>query len=285
MKLSLSKGLIAGAALFGLALTAAPAMAERKAEHPHDAGFPQAGPFGKFDQAQLQRGYKVYKEVCSACHSMELLSFRDLGMKGGPFFDPEHSNPNDNPYVKAIAAEFEVNDIDTETGEVVKRKAVPADRFPSPYPNATAAAAGNGGAPPPDLSVITKARHGGGNYVYSLLTGYRTPPAGLQVAPGQHYNPWMGGDLETYWKGKGPAPIGGFIAMPPPLADGQVTFDDGTKSTLHQQAKDVAAFLEWASEPHQIERKQTGVAVLIFLLIFAGLTYASYRRIWKGVAH
>lgn len=278
--------LAALAAALGL-MAAAPALAERTFEHPRDGGYGFEGPFGTFDQAQLQRGYKVYKEVCSACHSMQLLSFRDLGRKGGPFYDKRWPNPNENGFVKTIAAEFEVDDIDSETGDVVKRKAVPADRFPSPYPNATAAAAANGGAAPPDLSVMAKARHGGADYIYSLLTGYRQAPAGLKIAPTQHYNPWFPGDLGSAWSGKGPVPIGGVIAMPPPLQPegGQVSFDDGTPSTLDQEAKDVAAFIAWASEPTATQRKQTGVAVLIFLALLLALTYGAYRTLWRNVSH
>jgi ubiquinol-cytochrome c reductase cytochrome c1 subunit len=285
MKLSISRSLIAGVAALGLTVAAAaPAFAARTSEHPEPVGYSFDGAFGKFDQAQLQRGFKVWKEVCSSCHSMNLLAIGDLAMKGGPFYK-EHVKPNDNPYVKAIAAEYEVNDIDTETGDTIKRKATPADHFPAPYPNATAAAASNSGAVPPDHSVIVKARHGGADYVYHLLTGYKPAPAGLKVGAGQYYNPYMPGDLATQWNGKGPVPKGGLIAMAPPLQAGQVTFDDGTPSTLSQEAKDVAAFLAWASDPHATDRKQTGFAVMIFLLLFAGITYGSYRRIWKDVAH
>jgi ubiquinol-cytochrome c reductase cytochrome c1 subunit len=279
-----TKTLIAGLAL-ALTVSAAPALASGGAEHPREpsGGFSFEGPFGKFDQAQLQRGYRVYKEVCSSCHSMRLLSFRDLGVRGGPFWYARYPNPNENPYVKAIASEFEVDDLDTETGDTVKRKATPADRFPSPFPNAIAAAAGNGGAAPPDLSVMAKARHGGARYIYSLLTGYQNPPAGLTMTATQHYNPYFAGDLAAYWHGdRHHVPAGGFIAMPPPLAaEDQVSFDDGTKATVDQMAQDVAAFIAWASEPKQTERKQTGVAVMIYLLLFAGLTFLSYKRIWK----
>lgn len=285
MKTIFSKGMLA-AAVLGLGLaSAAPAFAERNREEPKNAGLSTDKLFGAPNQAELQRGYKVYKEVCSACHSMKLLSFRDLGQKGGPFYSAKYKNPNDNPYVKAIAGEFEVNDIDSETGDTIKRKAVPADRFPSPFPNAEAAAAGNGGAVPPDLSVITKAREGGGDYVFSVLTGYQPAPAGLKLGENQHYNPYVFGDLGTQWTGKGPVPKGGVIAMPPPLAADQVTFDDGTPSTLHNEAVAVASFLTWASDPHATERKQTGVAVLIFLALFGLVTYLSYRRIWKNVGH
>ena len=281
----LRKG-IAIAAL-GLALVSGPALAAGPAPAPmKHVEFSFEGPFGKFDQAQLQRGYKVYREVCSACHSMNLMSFRNLGQKGGPFYDSKFKNPNDNPYVKAIAAEYQVNDIDSETGDVVKRPAVPADRFPNPFPNEPAARASNGGALPPDLSVMAKARHHGPQYIYSILTGYKEPPAGLKVSPGQHYNPYMNGDVTAAWSGPhDKVPPGGFIAMAPPLAAGQVSFDDGTKSTIEQQAKDVAAFIAWASEPKMEERKAFGMAAMIYLIIFAGLLYASYRRIWRNVAH
>lgn len=279
----LRKG-IALAAL-GLAFVAGPALAAGGAKEVKHVEFSFEGPFGKFDQAQLQRGYKVYREVCAACHSMNLMSFRNLGQKGGPFYDPEYPNPNDNPYVKAIAAEYQINDIDSETGDVIQRPGTSADRFPNPFPNEAAARAGNGGALPPDLSVIVKARHHGAHYVYSLLSGYQDPPAGLQVSPGQYYNPYMAGDLTAYWTGEGHVPPGGFIAMPPQLAPDKVTFDDGTPSTIEQQAKDVAAFLAWASEPKMEERKAFGFGAMIYLVLFAGVLYASYRRIWRNVAH
>ena len=280
----LRKGL--AIAVLGLALAGGPALAAGSQKEPRTVAWSFNGPFGKFDRAQLQRGYKVYREVCSACHAMSLMSFRNLGQKGGPFFDPKYPNPNDNPVVKALAKEIQVADIDSETGEDLRRDATTADRFPNPYPNPTAAAAANGGAMPPDLSVMAKARHDGANYIYSLLTGYHAPPAGLQIRQGQNYNAYMNGDLTPFWTGDHKhVPPGGFIAMPAPLRDGQVTYDDGTEATVDQMAKDVAAFIAWTSEPKMVERKQAGFGVMIFLLIFAGLTYASYRRIWKGVAH
>ena len=274
-------------AAFGLAILAAPAaLAAGGAAPVKHVEFSFEGPFGKFDQAQLQRGYKVYREVCSACHSMNLMYFRNLGQKGGPFFDLKYPNPNDNPYVKSIAKDYQIKDIDSETGDVIERPGTSADRFPSPFPNEPAARASNGGAMPPDLSVMAKARHHGPQYIYSLLTGYQDPPAGLKVGVGQHYNPFMAGDVTSSWSGPhDKVPPGGFIAMAPPLAAGQVTFDDGTKSTLEQQAKDVSAFLTWASEPKMQERKAFGMAAMIYLLIFAGLLYVSYRKIWKNVAH
>ena len=272
-------------AALGLALVAGPALAAGNAKHPRDVDFSFEGPFGRFDQGQLQRGYKVYREVCAACHGMQLVSFRNLGQKGGPFYDPDYPNPNDNPYVRTIAAEYQISDIDSETGDVIQRPGTSADRFPNPYPNEAAARAGNGGALPPDLSGIVKARHYGAEYIYSLLSGYVDPPEGLQVSPGQYYNPYMPGDLHAFWTGEGHAPKGGFIAMPPQLAPDKVTFDDGTPSTIEQQAKDVAAFLAWAAEPKMEERKAFGMGAMIYLVIFAGLLYASYRRIWRNVAH
>ena len=283
---SMKKTLVLIAAAAGLSLMAAqPVLASGGAQHPKSGGFSFEGPFGTFDQGQLQRGYKVYREVCASCHGMDLMYFRTLAEPGGPFYDAHQVNPAENRFVKVLAAEVQVPDIDSETGEAIMRDAVPADRFPNPYPNATAAAAGNGGAAPPDLSVMAKARHDGANYIYSLLSGYRAAPAGLEIRPGQYYNPYMAGDLTPFVAEGAHVPPGGFIAMPPPLANGQVTYDDGSAETVDQYAKDVAAFIAWASDPKQVQRKQSGMGVLIFLILFAGVTYVSYRRIWKGVAH
>jgi len=243
------------------------------------------GPFGRFDQEQLQRGYKVYHDVCSACHAMHLMSYRNLGQPGGPFYDPKYPNPNDNPYVKTLAKDFPVTDIDSNTGDPVKRPATPADSFVSPFPNEAAARASNGGALPPDLSLIIKAREDGPSYVYSLLTGYADAPAGLNVPPGRYYNPYMPGDLTSFWTGKGPVPTGGFIAMPLQLTANRVTFDDGVKATPAQEAQDVVAFLAWAAEPHQEDRKRLGLSVMIYLIVFAGLMYWAYRRVWRNVEH
>ncbi|MEO8114480.1 MAG: cytochrome c1, partial [Phenylobacterium sp.] len=244
------------------------------------------GPFGKYDKAQLQRGYKVYREVCSACHAMNLMYFRNLGQKGGPFYDPNYRNANENPYVKALAKDIQIKDIDSDTGDVIQRPGGPADRFPAPFANEPAARASNGGALPPDLSVIAKAREGGPAYLYSLLTGFHNPPAGLTIPAGKYYNPYYPGDLTSAWAGPaGKVPLGGSIGMPPPLAPDKVTFDDGSPSTVAQQAKDVSAFLAWAAEPKMEERKQFGLGAMIYLLIFSGLLYASYRRLWRNIAH
>ncbi|HAJ90163.1 MAG TPA: cytochrome c1 [Rhodospirillaceae bacterium] len=275
--------LVAGLAV-AFSLTAGPqAFSASQHKEPEDHHFSFEGPFGTFDQAQLQRGYKVYREVCAACHSMHLMSFRNLGQKGGPFYDPKYKNPNDNPIVKQIASEFDVADIDPDTGDEVTRKGTTSDRFPSPFKNEEAAKASNSGAIPPDLSVITKAREGGANYVASLLAGFAPPPAGLKIADTQHYNPYVHGSLATQWSGDPhKVPEGGVLAMPPPLVDDKVTYDDGTKATLRQESADVAAFLEWASDPHATERKQMGFAVILFLLLMAGVTYAAYRQVWRG---
>ena len=280
----LRKGLALAA--LGLAFIGGPTLAATSQEEPKAVHWSFEGPLGKFDQAQLQRGYKVYREVCSACHSMNLMSFRNLGQKGGPFYDPEFKNPNDNPFVKSIAKDYQINDIDSETGDVIKRPGTSADRFPNPYPNEPAARASNGGALPPDMSDLAKAREGGAAYIYSILTGYEEAPKGMTVPTGKYYNPYMPGDVSGFWSlDPNKVPIGGFIAMPPPLAPDKVTFDDGTKSTVEQQAKDVSAFLTWVSDPKTEERKSFGLAVMIYLLIFSGLLYASYRRIWANVSH
>ena len=224
------------------------------------------GPFGKFDRQQLQRGFQVYKEVCSACHSLHLVAFRDLEAIG--FTKPE---------VKAIAKNWatEVPDVNPDTGEPATRKAIPSDYFPAPYANEVAARAANNNALPPDLSLITKARHGGAPYVHALLTHYKEPPADLPASlkppVGLHYNPVFA-NLN--------------IAMPPPLvADGQVTYADGTKATIDQMATDVAAFLVWTAEPKLENRHRTGIAVVIFLLIATVLAYLSYRNIWADKKH
>ncbi len=228
---------------------------------PKEVHFASDGPFGHFDRQQLQRGFQVYKEVCAACHGLNLVAFRNLADLG--YSEAE---------VKAIANQWqiEVPDINPDTGESATRKPLPADQFPNPYPNEVAARAANQNAMPPDLSLITKARHHGPAYVYSLLTGYQQPPANLpkEARPGQglHYNPYFP-NLN--------------LAMPPPIAaDGQVTYGDGTPATRDQMAKDVSAFLTWTAEPFLENRHRTGLAVLLFLLIATVLAYLSYKQIW-----
>ena len=228
-------------------------------KHPKDVSFSSDGVFGRFNNQQLQRGFQVYKEVCSACHSMNQLAYRNLMDLG--YTEAE---------VKAIAAQYEVPSINPETGEPSMVKAMPKDKFKAPYPNETAARLGNNNALPPDLSLITKAREDGGAYVYSLLTGYTDPPANLpkdkQPGPGLNYNPYFH-SLN--------------IAMAAPIAvDDQVTYKDGTKATKDQMARDVSAFLIWAAEPRMQDRKQMGLAVILFLIIATGLAYMSYKSIW-----
>jgi ubiquinol-cytochrome c reductase cytochrome c1 subunit len=273
-------------AALGLSLLAGPSLAASTEAEPRDVHWSFEGPFGKFDTAQVQRGYKVYREVCSACHSMNLMYFRNLGQKGGPFYDEKYQNPNDNPYVKSLAKDIQVKDIDPDTGDPIERPAGTADKFPAPFPNEPAARASNGGALPPDLSVIAKAREGGPRYIYSLLTGFRNPPAGLTLAAGQHYNPWFPGDLSSSWSGAhDKVPVGGALAMTPPLADGKVTFDDKSPSTVDQQAKDVTAFLAWAADPKATERKEFGLGAMIYLFLFSVLLWFSYKRVWRNIGH
>lgn len=220
-----------------------------------DVKFSFSGAFGRFDKQQLQRGFQIYKEVCSNCHSLKQVAFRNLADLG-----------YSEAQVKTIAKEWgtKAKTFDPKTGDTGERPNTPADHFPPVY------YAGTGS--PPDLSLITKARHDGPNYVYSLLTGYTDQPASLlkkypdsKVPDGLHYNPYFA-NLN--------------IAMPAPLTDGQVTYSDGTKATLDQEAQDVAAFLTWTAEPKMEKRKQTGWAVLGFLIAATALAYLSKRTIW-----
>ncbi|WP_187335322.1 cytochrome c1 [Novosphingopyxis iocasae] len=235
-------------------------------EEPLDIHYPSDGPLGTFDKAQLQRGLKVFREVCAACHSLNQVTFRSLTDLG-----------YSEDQVKTIAAEWpiETPSINPDTGEAATRPPLPIDHFPAPYPNDVAARAANNNAVPPDLSLITKAREGGAEYVDSLLRGYRPVPADLpevnRPTAGLHYNPWFA-NLN--------------IAMPPPLtSDGQVTYDDGTASTVEQMSKDVSAFLIWTAEPKLPARKQTGWAVILFLIFATALGYMAYRNIWIDQKH
>ncbi len=216
------------------------------------------GPFGLFDRAELRRGYQVYHEVCAACHAMKYMHFRDLAESGGP----EYSAPQ----VVAIALGFEVEDGPDREGDMFKRPARPSDPFPSPFANEQRARVSNGGALPPDLSLIAKARFGGADYIYSLLQGYSAPPIGMEVPPGQYYNAYMGATF----------------AMSPPLVEDQVDYEDGTKATIAQMSHDVAAFLTWAADPHMEARKRIGFQVMIYLSILAVLLFLTTRRIWSN---
>lgn len=272
-----------------LGAIAAPALAATTSEEPRAQAWSFNGPFGMYDQAQLQRGFKVYEQVCSACHSINYIHFYNLGEPGGPFWSPKYENANENPWVKAIAAGWprQVTEINQDTGDPTHRPATSADVLVPPFPNDAAARASNGGALPPDMSLLVNARDGGPNYVYSLVgLGFVQPPAGLDVPPGKYYNAYFPGDVTANWHGDPKkVPPGGFISMPPPLTDCKVTFDDGTPCKTDQEARDVSAFLQWASDPKMDQRKQLGLAVMVYLILFSGLLYASYRAIWRDVAH
>ena len=232
---------------------------------PKDVAFAQDGAFGKWDLAQLQRGYQVYKEVCAACHGLQYVAFRDLAQLG--YNEDE---------VKALAAEWiNVPDIDPETGEAIVRPGVPTDNFPSPYPNKVAAAAANNNAIPPDLSLMTKARGDGTAYLYSLLTGYGPIPEDLTAKYPEFDTP-DGLHFNEYFPNLN-------IAMAPPITTkDQVTYADGTEATISQMSQDVSAFLAWTAEPKMVERKQTGWVVMLFLLFATILAYFSKQQIWSA---
>ena len=216
--------------------------------------------FGKFDRGSLQRGYQVYTEVCAGCHSMKYLSYRNLSEKGGPEFSVEQA--------KAIAASFEVSDGPNEDGEMFTRPAKLSDKFVSPYPNVKASQAANGGAYPPDMSVLVKARSGGADYIYSVLLGYEDPPSGVILDDGVYYNKYM---------------YGNNIKMAKPLSDNLVEYSDGTKATEAQMAKDVTTFLMWAAEPHLEARHKMGFRAIIYLIILTILVYFSMKRVWSRI--
>jgi ubiquinol-cytochrome c reductase cytochrome c1 subunit len=275
------------AGLIAVSLTGT-ALAAGKVKHPEgpEYGWSFDGPFGTYDRAAVQRGFQVYKEVCSACHGLKLMSYRNLGQKGGPFYDPKNPNPNDNAMVKAIAAGYTVTDGPDEVGDMFERPGRPSDRFLYPYPNEQAGRAANGGAYPPDLSVMVKARKYGADYIYNLMIGYVEPPEGLTVPPGQYYNPYFPGDTKANWSGDPhKAPKGGMLAMPNQLIEGRVEYMDGTEASVEQMAHDVTQFLAWSAEPKMEARKSLGIAVLGYLFGFALLLYLSYRQIWRNVQH
>jgi cytochrome c1 len=218
------------------------------------------GIFGKYEPAQLQRGFQIYHDVCSNCHSLKLLAYRNLGGDGGIGLGDDD--------VKKIAAEKQVPDDPDDAGDIKPRPAKPSDHFVSPFPNDNAARAANGGALPPDLSLITKAREGGPDYVYSILTGFVDPPKDVKVPDGKYYNKAFAGN---------------FISMPPPLSDGAVTYADGTKATLDQEARDIVSFLNWAAEPELNVRHNLGIKVLIFAGLLTILAYMLKRKIWADV--
>jgi cytochrome c1 len=262
LSLALVSGLLASTSVF-----AADAI-DTKRLHPKAAEFEFEGPFGTYDRGALQRGYQVYKEVCAACHAVNHLSFHNLDEPGGPEFTEAQA--------KALAAAAKVPAEPNDKGETTDDKGTPlmrsatlADHLPAPFPNENAARANNGNALPPDLSMIVKAREGGAAYVYSILTGFHEKaPAGFKVTEGKYFNPYFEG-----WN----------IGMPPPLNANSVTYSDGTKASIEQEAHDVVTFLTWAGEPKMEERKRLGFATMAFLVVLAGLLFAAYRRVWKDL--
>jgi cytochrome c1 len=256
------------------------AHAQEAAANPTPQSWSFAGPFGQYDPQQLQRGFKVFREVCSTCHSMKLVSFRNLADPGGPHFTEAQA--------AAIAATFQVTDGPNDQGQMFQRPGKIADTFPPPFPNEQAARAALGGGLPPDMSTLAKAREynegfsgflidpftmyqeQGPDYIHAIINGYTNPPAGFALPPGTYYNKYF---------------PGGAIKMPPPLRDGQVQYTDGTPQTLDQYGRDVGAFLMWAAEPKLDERKQLGFQVMIFLIVLTGLLYFTKKRVWHDVHH
>lgn len=294
--------LVAAAAFSSAAHAAGGETLEYKHNHWHFSG-----PFGSYDKEAVQRGFQVYRTVCASCHAVEHLSFRNFSEKGGPFHldacpagipaSTDCSSASQNPVVKALAAEYQITDGPDDSGDMFERPGLPSDKIPGPYRNAQQARAANGGALPPDLSLVIKARHHGPDYVYSLLTGYEEPPISVQLAPTQHYNPYFAGDMsqllkEEYRDAEGhplegvEIPPGGVLAMNPPLSDGVVDYaDESVPETVDQYAKDVVEFLTWASETKMEERKSLGVVTLGYLLILTLILFFSYRAIWSNVEH
>ena len=254
MNTMMKRAILAATLSLGIA---GPALAVEGEAEPPKLDWSFYGAFGTFNKEQLQRGYKVYKEVCSACHSMKYVAFRDLEKLGF-----------DEAQVKALAATVQITDGPNDQGDMFQRPGKPSDHFPAPFANDQAARAANGGALPPDLSLMAKAREGGPDYIHAILTGYTDPPADFKVAEGKSYNKYFPGHN---------------ISMPKPLSDDQVTFDDGTKATLNQEATDVAAFLMWTAEPNMEERHRMGLKVIIFLVVLTGLFLAAKKRIWRNL--
>lgn len=247
---------VIAAVLFGVSGLSA-AQAAEDAPSPPELHWSFDGIFGTFDRAQLQRGFQVYKEVCAACHSLDYVAFRNLSGLG---YNEEQ--------IEAFAADFTVTDGPDETGEMFQRPGEPADRFPAPFANEQAARYANGGANPPDLSLMAEARAGGADYIHALLTGYTDPPSDVELLPGQYYNEYFPGHA---------------ISMAPPLSPDVISYADGTEATVDQMATDIAAFLRWTSEPQLEQRKTMGVKVILFLLVFTGILYAVKRKVWADL--
>ncbi len=265
-------GVLAVAAVLALGLVGPAGAAE--AEKPPAVDWPFDGVFGGYDEAALQRGFQVYEEVCSSCHGVRFLIFRNLH---GIFSEEPPKGVIEDEYkklvegyVKAIAAKYEVEDGPNDEGDMYTRTAQPADPFPKPFANDNAARAANNGALPPDLSLITKARKGGADYLYAVLTGYGEPPGDVELGEGMNYNPYFPGHQ---------------IAMPPPLFEGGVEYADGTEASVEQMAEDVTHFLVWVAEPTLEARKKLGIKVMLFLFVLTALFYASKRKVWGRVEH
>jgi len=287
MAFKTSKSLIIGAivaiaSVSGIAFAAGGGVKSDYKEKHVDWSF--NGPFGTYDRAAAQRGYQVYREVCASCHSMKYLAFRHLGDKGAPFYLKDFKNPNDNPYVKNFAADWNVEDIDSETGDIIERPGISADYLPPIFPNEAAARASNGGALPPDLTNMVKARGNGADYVYNLMLAYESnKPDDVELTPGLYWNPVMDG---------------GKIAMAAPLSDGMVDYEPveiedhgkiktipAPEATVEQMASDVTQFLAWSADPKLEQRKRTGLMTLVYLLILSILLFFTYKRVWRDVAH
>lgn len=245
--------------LFSLILIASGAViASTNEVKPKNMKWKFDGMFGTFDRTSIQRGFQVYKEVCSACHSLDLVAFRNLTEIG--FTEAE---------AKEIAKGYSITAGPDDSGEMYQRPGILSDYFPNPYANSEQARASNNGAFPPDLSLITRARANGANYVYSLLTGFgQTPPKDINIQDGMHYNPYFPGQQ---------------ISMAPPLSEGIITYTDESKATVDQMARDVVNFLQWTADPKMEKRKSMGLKVLMFLLIFTGLFYVAKKHVWKEV--
>ena len=283
IKRSILFGAVAAVLAFSVPASSVPAQASEAGGldmRPPRLSWSFSGPFGMYDTAQLQRGFRVFREVCAACHSANFVYFRNLAQPGGPSFSEAQA--------KAVALEYQVTDGPNDQGEMFQRPGRLSDHWPAPFPNDQAARYANGGALPPDFSVLAKARsyhvgfpgfiidaftqyqEHGVDYIHALMTGYVDPPEGVQVQTGLHYNRYFPGHQ---------------IAMPNPLSDGQVEYTDGTPTTVDQYARDVSAFMMWMAEPHLDVRKRLGFQVMIFLLVLAGLLYFTKKKVWKDVPH
>ncbi|MCW2305722.1 cytochrome c1 [Rhodobium gokarnense] len=296
MKTMIKSTVAAACLASAFVLASVPASAAEEGHHLEQLSWSFSGPFGRYDQAQLQRGFKIYREVCSACHSMELVSFRNLSDPGGLGFTEEQ--------VKALAEEYTIKDGPNEEGEMFERPGKPADKFPSPFPNVEAAKYANNGAHPPDFSLLAKARgphrgfpwflfdiftqyqEGGPDYIHAILTGYEESPECGADFDGYYNTAFTVGGVPEGCKEGGQSTIAGtYIAMAPPLFDELVEYEDGTPTTVDQYAKDVAAFMMWAAEPKLEQRKRIGFMAMIYMIVLAGMLYFVKKKLWANIDH